>query len=187
MNSHWSISIKLTLITLLLFGVGYPLFITAVAYIIGPNHGKGKIIQLEGKTIGFERIGQHFNQDQYFNGRPSAVNYNAAATGGSNKGPSNPEYLQQVQARIDTFLVHNPAVKREEIPVDLVTSSGGGLDPHISQQAANIQVPRIAHARNLDESTIFALIEANTEYPVIHSAPAVVHVLKLNLALDQVK
>lgn len=187
MNSYWSIGTKLTLITLLIFGVGYPLFITAVAYIIGPNHGKGEIIQHEGKTIGFERIGQNFDQDKYFNSRPSAVNYNAAATGGSNKGSSNPVYLQQVQARIDTFLVHNPEVKRENIPVDLVTSSGGGLDPHISIQAANIQIPRIAHIRNLDESTIFALIEANTEYPFLNSAPPVVHVLKLNLALDQLK
>ena len=144
MKDHLIIGIKITLVTIVLFGVLYPLLITGIAKVIAPNNGNGEEITVNGKVVGFELIGQKFNEDRYFNSRPSAVDYNAAATGGSNKGPSNPEYLAVVQARIDTFLTHNPSVKREQIPVDLVTASGSGLDPHISPEAARIQVARVA-------------------------------------------
>ena len=143
------IALKMTFLTVIIFGVLYPLFITGIAKLVAPNGGKGEEITVNGKVVGFELIGQKFDDDRYFNSRPSAVDYNAAGTGGSNKGPTNPDYLAQVQARIDTFLVHNPGVKKEAIPVDLVTASGGGLDPHISPAAAIVQIDRIARVRNV--------------------------------------
>ena len=99
MKKYFLPSLKITLLTLVLFGVLYPLAITGIAKIIGPNGGEGKTIVIDNKVVGFEVIGQSFVMDKYFNGRPSAVGYNAAATGGSNKGPTNPDYLAQVQAR----------------------------------------------------------------------------------------
>ena len=175
MKNHWLISIKLTIVTLILFGVLYPLAITGIAYVTAHDHGRGDM----------SLIGQSFRSDKYFNGRPSAVAYNAAATGGSNKGPSDVEYLEQVEQRIKDVMAHNPTVKREDIPVDLVTASGGGLDPHISVKSAVIQADRIATARGLMKQSVMEVIDANIEKPFL--GPAVVNVLKLNLALDQIK
>src|SRR5688572_28437655 len=98
MKNHWIICLKLTFVTLLIFGVAYPLIITGIAKVIAPNGGQGETVLAGGKTIGFELIGQKFDDDKYFISRPSAVDYNAAGTGGTNKGPTNPDYLQQVQA-----------------------------------------------------------------------------------------
>lgn len=187
MNSFWITGIKLTLITLILFGVIYPLLITGIAKILAPDGGRGEQIMVDGKIVGFELIGQQFEADRYFNGRPSAVNYNAAATGGSNKGPSNPDYLAQVQARIDTFLAHNPEIEKERIPVDLVTASGGGLDPHISPSAARVQIPRIARVRKIDIAWLEELVQTHTENPAFGMGPSRVHVLRLNIALDELK
>lgn len=181
-------SLKITGITLLLFGVIYPLFISAVAWLIAPNKGRGEEIKVNGNVVGFELIGQKFDDDRYFNSRPSAVEYNAASTGGSNKGPSNPDYLALVQARIDTFMVHNPSVRKEEIPSDLVTASGSGLDPHISVAAARVQVDRIAKARNISADVLAQLIERHTEKTRIgFLGISRIHVLRLNIALDELK
>jgi K+-transporting ATPase ATPase C chain len=153
-----------------------------------PNQSNGLPIYKDGKLIGFENIGQKFYSDKYFWGRPSAVDYNAASTGGSNKGPSNPEYLKEVEKRIEDFLQKNPEIKRSEIPSDLVTASGSGLDPNISPQAAFIQVPRVARARNIDKETIRKLVEENIESPFLGMfGTERVNVLKLNLALDKIK
>jgi potassium-transporting ATPase KdpC subunit len=188
MKNHLSISIRLTLITLVLFGVIYPLTITGIASLTAANSGKGKILSDNGKTYGFEVIGQAFSSDKYFISRPSAVNYNAAATGGSNKGPTNPDYLSQVEERIKEFLAHNPDVKREQIPVDLVTASGGGLDPHISLAAAMIQVPRIAKVREISVVDVKHLIVQNTQGPLLGLfGTTTVNVLKLNIELDRFK
>lgn len=186
MKTHLSIAIKLTLITLLLFGIAYPLLITLIGK-LAPGNGKGKEIVVNNEVKGFELIGQKFDTDNYFNSRPSAVDYNAASTGGSNKGPTNPDYLATVQARIDTFLVHNPTIKKEQVPVDLVTASGGGLDPHISPQAAYVQVDRIARVRNLDKQKVKTLVDEFVESPTLGMGTSRVHVLRLNLALDQLK
>src|SRR5437879_2650697 len=97
---------------------------------------------LNGKVVGYENVGQKFTKDKYFWVRPSAVDYNAAGSGGSNKGPSNPDYLKQVQDRIDTFMVHNPTVKKSEVPAEMVTASGSGLDPDISPAGAAVQSVR---------------------------------------------
>jgi K+-transporting ATPase ATPase C chain len=115
------------------------------------------------------------------------VDYNAASTGGSNKGPTNPDYLAQVQSRIDTFMVHNPTIKKEQLPVDLVTASGGGLDPHISPAGARVQIDRIARVRNIDKQKIVTLVDQCTESPMLGIGTARVHVLRLNIALDELK
>ncbi len=170
---------------MVLFGVLFPLFIVGIAKVTAPNKGNGKIVELDGKTVGFELIGQSFTSEKYFNSRPSAVGYNAAATGGSNKGPNNPEYLKQVEERIADFLTKNPTITKEQIPVDLITASGGGLDPHISKQAAIIQVDRIAQNRNIPKEELNKLIEDNFKMTSEGIGLPRVHVLHLNIALDQ--
>ncbi len=176
----------MTAVLLVLFTVIYPLSVWAVAQ-LAPNNGKGEIVSYK-QTKGYANIGQKFTKDEYFWGRPSAVDYNAAGSGASNKGASNEEYLATVQGRIDTFLLKNPTVKKSEIPVDLVTASGSGLDPNISVESARVQVARIQKVRNIDKEKLNALIDANTENPLIGAfGPAKINVLKLNIALDQLK
>ena len=188
MRSYLIIGIKISLVTIVLFGVLYPLMITGSARIIAHHGGNGDEVKVNGRVVGFELIGQRFDDDKYFNSRPSAVNYDASATGGSNKGPSNPDYLAIVQARIDTFLVHNPHVQRSQIPVDLVTASGAGLDPHISPAAARVQIDRIATMRNLDKSKLESLINDHIEKPFLGILGVEkVHVLRLNISLDNMK
>ncbi len=186
MKQHIIPSIRLTVATLLLFAVVYPVTLWGIAQ-LSPNSGKGEVIEHNGKTY-YSNIGQSFTDDKYFWSRPSAVDYNAAGSAGSNKGPSNEEYLAQVQARIDTFLVHNPEVNKSEIPVDLITASGSGLDPHFSVQAAKVQVKRIAKIRNIDEAKLLELIDTQTEKPLLDLfGPEKINILKLNIALDNLK
>lgn len=149
-----------------------------------PNKGNGETVTVNNKTY-YTNIAQMFNQDKYFWSRPSAVDYNAAGAGGSNKGPSNPDYLAQVQARIDSFMVHNPGIKKEAIPADIVTASGSGLDPDISVQSAKVQAQRIAAIRQIPITAIEQLINKNTKPPLLGLfGPASINVLQLNLALD---
>jgi potassium-transporting ATPase KdpC subunit len=177
-------SIKLSLIMLLLFSAIYPIFIWGIAQLT-PWKGVGEVIIANGNRY-YTNVGQKFDTDRYFYGRPSAVNYNAAGSGGSNKGPSNKEYLLTVQARIDAFIVHNPEVPRNNVPVEMVTASGSGLDPDISRAGALIQVKRIATARRLDEKNVQKLIEQHTEKPLLGIfGPEKINILKLNLALDK--
>lgn len=184
MSNHILPAIKLTLITILLFCMVYPLAVWGIAQ-LAPANGKGAIIEFAG-TKGYTDIGQSFTEDRYFWSRPSAVGYNAAGSGGSNKGASNEAYLLEIRARIDTFLAHNPGVPRSEIPVDLVTASGSGLDPHISVQAARIQVKRIAGVRDTDPAHLEQIIRENTEKPLLGLfGPEKINVLKLNIALDK--
>lgn len=176
--------IKMTLLTMIVFVIVYATLVYAIAQLV-PYQGKGKTLTLKGKLVGFEQIGQNFSQDKYFWGRPSAVGFNATGSGGSNKGPSNTDYLQTVQARIDTFLAHHPTVLKNQIPAELVTASGSGLDPHISPEAAAIQVARIARVRQLSEAQIHKLIDSKTEKSLLGLfGTAKVNVLQLNLALE---
>ncbi|HEY9047301.1 MAG TPA: K(+)-transporting ATPase subunit C [Ohtaekwangia sp.] len=184
MKKHILSAVLLTLCCIVFFCVIYTAAIWGIAQ-LAPNHGNGETIVYEGGNYGFANVGQSFTADQYFWSRPSAVNYNAAGSAGSNKGPSNPDYLAQVQARIDTFLVHNPAIVKEHIPAELVTASGSGLDPHLSPEAANVQVARIAHIRHINEQTLTDLVKVYTESPLF--GPSYVNVLKLNIALDHLK
>lgn len=179
-------AIRLTLVCLLFFSGVYTLIVLGVAQ-FSANNGKGETITHNQKKY-YVNIGQQFTNDAYFYSRPSAVNYNAAGAGGSNKGPSNPDYLATVQARIDTFLVHNPGVSKADIPSDIVTASGGGLDPHISVQAANVQVKRIAKIRGIAEGNLQQLIIINTEKPLLGILGTErINVLKINIALDNLK
>lgn len=191
MKSHIFPAIKLTLICIIFFVGIYTFVVWGFGQLIAPNAAKGEVVNYTTtsgtSTYGFANIGQTFTSDHYFWSRPSAVSYNAAGSGASNKGATNADYLAQVQARIDTFLAHNPTIKKSDIPVEMVTASGSGLDPHISPKAALVQVPRIASVRNIPEEKIRALVTASTEHPLLGIfGPSQINVLKINLALDQV-
>src|SRR4249919_278410 len=131
MKTHLIPAIILTICSIIFFSGIYSVAMLGIAQ-LAPNHGKGEIISANGKTY-YANIAQKFTADKYFWSRPSAVDYNAAGSGGSNKGPTNPDYLKIVQDRVDSFLVHNPGIKKEEIPAELVTASGSGQDPNLSQ------------------------------------------------------
>jgi K+-transporting ATPase ATPase C chain len=178
-------SLKMTLVFLVICSILYPLLIAAVGKLT-PGHGKGETVMVNGKVVGYAEIGQKFDQDKYFWSRPSAVAYNAAGSAGSNKGPANPDYLKDVQSKIDTFLAHNPGVPKKEIPAELVTYSGSGLDPDISPAGAYVQVSRIAKTRNLSEEKIKELIAQHIQKPLLDFlGPEKINVLKLNVDLDK--
>ncbi len=187
MKTYLLPSIKLTLILIVLTAGIYPLAIAGIGKFT-PGKGDGETIIYKGRVVGYANIGQKFTKDEYFWGRPSAVDYNAAGSGGSNKGPSNPDYLKQVEGRIDDFLKHNPGVSRSQIPAELVTASGSGLDPDISQAGAKVQVARVAKVRGLSVDAVNKLVDEHTEQPLLGLfGPAKVNVLKLNVALDGLK
>jgi potassium-transporting ATPase KdpC subunit len=179
-------ALKLTLLCILFFVVVYGVVVLGAAYLVAPNHGRGEVAVKDGQIVGFANIGQSFTKDKYFWSRPSAVNYNPAGSGGSNKGPSNPEYLQNVRARIDTFLVHNPGIKKSQIPVELVTASGSGLDPDISPDGARVQLLRVASVRNTSKEKLDQLVNEHIERPLLGLfGPSRVNVLQLNLDLEK--
>ena len=176
-------AVSLTLVCMLFFAGVYTLLIYGAAQ-CAPNNGKGEVIHQDGKTY-YVNLGQPFNRKDYFWSRPSAAGYNAAGAGGSNKGTSNPDYLETVHERIDTFLAWHPGIDRADIPSDIVTASGSGLDPHISVQAASLQVKRVASERGIAEERIRQLLINHTESPLFGTlGTSRVNVLKLNLALD---
>ena len=180
-------AIRLTLVCMIFFMGIYSLMILGIAQAARAK-GKGETVVVNGKTVGWKLLGQKFTDDKYFWSRPSAVDYNAAGSGGSNKGPTNPDYLQQVKDRIDTFMVHNPGVTKNDIPSDLVTASGAGLDPHISVQGAYVQVKRVAAARNISETKIRELVSQHIEKPLLGLfGTERVKVLQLNIDLDNLK
>ncbi|MGH8480677.1 MAG: potassium-transporting ATPase subunit KdpC [Gammaproteobacteria bacterium] len=170
-----------------LTGILYPLAVTGIARWAFPEQATGSLILEDGRALGSELIGQPFSEPKYFWGRPSATSpfpYNAAASSGSNLGPLNPALLEAVGARVGTIRRFDPS-EAEPIPVDLVTASGSGLDPHISPAGAEYQVNRVATARGLDAEDVRKLVASHTEGRQfgILGEPRV-HVLRLNLALD---
>jgi K+-transporting ATPase ATPase C chain len=187
MKQHILPALRLTLFCVIFFCGVYTFFIWAIAQ-LAPDKGQGQTVNLNGKVVGYALEGQNFTQDRYFWSRPSAVGYNGAGSGGSNKGPSNPDYLKDVQSKIDSFLVHNPGIKKEDIPAELVTYSGSGLDPDLSPAGARIQIRRVAAARGLSGDQLTALVEQSVEKPFLGIfGPDRVNILKLNIALDQLK
>ena len=186
MKSHILPAIKLTLCCIVLLAMAYPLTMFGIGKVAAPNGGKGEVVEAGGRSVGYYRIGQNFSDDRYFWSRPSAVGYNAAGSAGSNKGPTNPDYLATVQTRLDTFLAHNPGVRASDVPAELVTASGSGLDPHLSPQGALVQVARVAKVRGLPEDQLRQLVAAHTEGPLLGLfGTSTVNVLELNLALDR--
>lgn len=176
-------ALKLTLFCLLLCSALYTMLLLGIAKLT-PSGGNAETVEVNGRTY-YTNLAQAFTQDRYFHPRPSAVGYNAAGSGGSNKGPGNPDHLATVQARIDTFLVQNPGVATADIPSELLTASGSGLDPHLSPEAALVQVARVAHARGASPELIENLIAEHTDPPLLGLfGPTTVNVLELNLALD---
>jgi potassium-transporting ATPase KdpC subunit len=179
------VSIKITLILVIICAGLFPLLVAFIGK-LAPGGGKGETITVNGKVVGYANVGQKFTDDKYFLGRPSAVDYNAAGSAGTNKGPSNPDYLKVVRDRIDTFLLHNPGVKKEEIPAEMVTASGSGLDPDISPASAYVQTKRIAAVRGLPEEKVKALVDSHVEKPLFGIlGPSKINVLKLNVALNE--
>jgi potassium-transporting ATPase KdpC subunit len=185
--------VALTLIT----GVAYPLAMTGLAQAIFPYEAQGSLLERDGKVIGSALIGQPFTSDRYFHGRPSATTmpdpndptktvpapYNAANSAGSNLGPTNKALIERIHGEVDNLKQHNPSA---EVPIDLVTTSGSGLDPHVSPEAALFQAPQVAKARNLPENRVRQLIMENTSDRLagVLGEPRV-NVLALNLALDR--
>lgn len=180
--------VSLILFTVL-FGFIYPTAVTGIAQLAFPRQANGSIILQDGKAVGSELIGQQFSDPKYFWTRPSATTpypYNASSSSASNYGQSNPDLIAAVQKRIDRFRAVDPS-NRLPVPVDMVTASGSGLDPHISPAAAEYQVKRVAKARGLDETEVRAIMADFTEGRRLGLlGEPVVNVLKLNLALDRI-
>jgi K+-transporting ATPase ATPase C chain len=175
--------VLLTIVT----GILYPALVTLIAQGVFPHEANGSVIDLNGKKVGSELIGQKFDSDKYFWGRPSATTpeYNSAASGASNLGPTNPDQIKAVKERIDSIRKAHPEKGDAPVPIDLVTASASGLDPHISLAAAEYQVARVAKARGLSEERVRQLVAENTQGRTLGllGEPRV-SVLKLNLALD---
>jgi K+-transporting ATPase ATPase C chain len=184
------IGIRATIVLTILFGLAYPLLVTGLAQALFHRQADGSLVEFKGKVVGSELIGQRFTKPEYFHGRPSAAgndSYDAVASSGgaSNLGPTNQKLVDRVQADIKKFRADNPSFTGP-IPSDLLTSSGSGLDPHISPASAEAQVARVAAARGVAQDRISALVAKNTEGRQwgVFGEPRV-NVLFLNLALDQ--
>ena len=183
------ISIKMTIVLTILLGVIYPLAMTGIANVIFPHQAQGSLIVRDGKVVGSELIGQTFGAPGYFHGRPSAAGdkgYDASNSSGSNLGPTNKTLISTVQQRLKDVTEANPGTTPQQVPIDMVTASGSGLDPEISPAGADIQVTRIAKARGLGEDDVRMLIRQNTRTRQLGvlGEPGV-NVLSLNLALDK--
>lgn len=181
-------SIKITLVFCVFFSVFYILVLWLFAQVAGPNGGNAEVATLDGKVVGAANVGQTFTQDIYFWGRPSCAGdgYDATSSSGSNKGPTNPEYLAEVEARVDTFLVHHPYLSRSEVPAEMVTASASGLDPNITPQCAYVQVKRVAMARGWNEEQVKSVVDKSVEKPLLGLlGTEKVNVLKLNIALEE--
>ena len=183
------VAFRLTIVMCVLLSFGYVAALWLFAKVAGPGKGNAEVVELNGKVVGAANVGQQFTKDIYFWGRPSCAGdgYDATNSCGSNKGPTNPEYLAEVETRIDTFLKHHPYLKRKDVPAEMVTASGSGLDPDITAESARVQVKRVAAARHLDEHFVANLVEKSIECPLFGLfCPAKVNVLKLNVALDKI-
>ena len=184
MKKEIQIAMRFTLLMTILFGLAYPLAITGLSRWLFPHQANGSLIVRDGKTVGSQLIGQTFTSDKYFHSRPSNAGdgYDAANSSGSNLAPTNHQLIDRVQSDVAKLRAENPGTP---IPADLVTSSGSGLDPHISPASADFQVPRVAHARGISPGALRVLVAKHTEARQfgLLGEPRV-NVLELNLELD---
>lgn len=198
-------AVLVTVVLMVICGFLFPCVLTGLAGVIFPHQAGGSLIEVDGKVVGAENVGQEFTEDYYLWSRPSAYHYNVyvedaegnqtyrdgseypgLSSGSNNYAPSNPALTERVEADLENFLAKNPDVKREDIPTDLLTASGSGLDPHISPASAEVQVPRIAKASGLSEDTVRELIAQNTQGKVLGIfGEETVNVLETNLAIAQ--
>jgi len=184
MKKNLLIAVLMTIVTTILLGIIYPLVVTAIAKVVFPNKANGQLIQRNGVIVGSRIIGQPFSSAGYFHSRPSAAGngYDAGNSGGSNLGPTNQKLIDRVKADVATNQAENPS---KPVPIDLVTTSASGLDPHISPAAAEFQVPRIARERGMTEDQVRQLITKHTEGRQLgFLGEPRVNVLELNLDLD---
>jgi K+-transporting ATPase ATPase C chain len=179
------VAVLMTIVTTLLLGVAYPLAVTGLAQVLFSDKANGQLIERNGTVIGSRIIGQGFSSAGYFRSRPSAAGtgYDAANSGGTNLGPTNKKLVDSVKAAVDSAKPENPGAR---VPIDLVTSSASGLDPHISPANAAFQAPRVARERGVPEAEIRRLVAAHVEGRQLgFLGEPVVNVLELNLALDE--
>jgi potassium-transporting ATPase KdpC subunit len=179
------IAVLMTVVTTVMLGVVYPLVITGIAQAAFPDNANGQLIERDGKTIGSRLIGQRFTSPGYFHSRPSAagMGYDATSSAGSNLGPTNKKLVDAVAANVEAARKENP---NAPVPIDLVTTSASGFDPHISPAAAEFQVPRVARERGVSEDNVKRLVAANTAGRQLgFFGESRVNVLELNLALDR--
>lgn len=184
-------------VMMVLCGIVYPLVVTGISHIAFPKEAKGSLIYREGQVVGSEIVGQEFTDPRLMKGRPSAVSYNTytkeekengtyggISSGSKNYGPSNPELIKRVEIDMEAFLKEYPYVKEEDVPTDLLTASGSGLDPHISPKAAALQIPYLVQATGLTENQIREIVENNTEKKVLNIfGEENVNVLKVNIEI----
>lgn len=186
MRKNLAIAVLMTLVTTVLFGLLFPLLITGLAQVLFPKQANGQLVSRHGHVVGSRLIGQAFSSPGYFHSRPSSAGagYDAGNSGGSNLGPTNQSLIARVQADADRVQAENPAAS---IPMDLLTTSGSGLDPHISPEAAEFQAPRIAKERGLRDDVVREAIRQHTESRQFgFLGEARVNVLELNLTLDEI-
>ena len=181
-------SLRLTLVFCVFFSICYILVLWIFGLIVGPGGGNAETLVLNGRVVGAANVGQQFTKDVYFWGRPSHVGdgYDASSSSGSNKGPTNEEYLADVNTRIDSFLEKHPYLERNDVPSEMVTASASGLDPHITPESAYVQVKRVAKARGMEEGAVRSLVDQAVEKPLLGMfGTEKVNVLKLNIALEK--
>jgi len=179
------IALRAGIVFIVLCGIAYPMLCTGLAQWFMPGHANGSLIRdASGQTVGSELIGQSFTDPRYFQGRVSSIGYKAEASGSNNYGPSNPDLLKRMQDSIEAWKQANPDVPASELPIDLITNSGSGLDPHITPESAAVQVPRIARLTGIAEDDLRKLVDKHTEGRDLglFGEPRV-NVLKLNLEL----
>ena len=198
-------AVLVTVVLMLICGLLFPCLLTGLSSVIFPHQAGGSLISVKGMAVGAEHVGQEFTQDCYMWSRPSAYHYNVytesedgrkyyndgtefggLASGSNNYAPSNPALVERVEADMEAFLEKNPEIKREDIPTDLLTASGSGMDPHISPAAAQIQLPRIAQASGLSEESLQEIVKRNTAGKLLGVfGEETVNVLKVNIEIAQ--
>ena len=183
---HVTASIRMLAVMTVALGLGYPLLMTGFAQVAFPGRADGSLVEVDGEPVGSRLIGQQFTQPEYFHGRPSAIGYDASTSSGSNLGPTNPDHLAAVAEAVAAYRADNGLPDAVAVPVDAVTASASGLDPHISRANALLQVARVADARGLPADDVAALVDEHTDQRQLgFLGDDGVNVLELNVALDQ--